>query len=341
MAGKPKANEQGGNKKNGTFIQCIQHVFSLYLDCGLAKALLQWQRYKMIHKNPLSVEVTRGGMVESRHRVHGLVMDAKGTVVHGWGDLDKVIYPRSAIKPMQALPFIETGAADAVSATIEEVAFACASHNGEPHHAGRANQWLSRLGLSHKNLECIGHYSHEETSLHTQLKNHEQITNVHNNCSGKHCGFLSTALHQGEPLENYISPDHPVQQRLIQVLSELSDCDLSGSPTGIDGCGIPVFGMPLSALALASARMAAPESLAANRRAASQRITAAMAAHPYEVAGQNRFDTNVMKAGNGAFVTKTGAEGVHVGLFLKSGYGIAVKCEDGTKRAVDVAMANI
>lgn len=295
----------------------------------------------MINKNPLTVEVTRGSMVESRHRVHALVMDAKGTVVCGWGDLDMSIYPRSAIKPMQALPFIESGAADAVSATIEEVAFACASHNGEPHHTGRAIQWLKRLGLSPDNLECIGHYSHEEASLHEQLTERKILTNAHNNCSGKHCGFLSTAQHLGEPLERYIAKDHPVQKRLVQVLEDLGDCDLSASPTGIDGCGIPVFGMPLSALALAAARMAAPEGFAPARRAASQGITSAMVAHPYDVAGQNRFDTNLMTAGKGAFATKSGAEGVHVGIFLKSGYGIAVKCEDGTKRAVDVAMANI
>lgn len=295
----------------------------------------------MINKDPLIVEVTRGGMVESRHRVHALVMDGEGSVIWGWGDLDMSIYPRSAIKPMQALPFIETGAADAISATINEVAFACASHNGEPHHTGRANQWLTRLGLSPENLECIGHYSHEEASLHDQLKGHEVITNAHNNCSGKHCGFLSTIVHQGEPLENYIHMDHPVQQRLIKVLSELGGCDLTQSPTGIDGCGIPVVGMPLSALALASARMAAPVKLAPDRQVATRRITEAMTAHPYEVAGQNRFDTNLMTAGKGAFVTKTGAEGVHVGIFLKSGYGIAVKCEDGTKRATDVAMGNI
>lgn len=295
----------------------------------------------MIDKNPLTVEVTRGGMVESRHRIHALVCDARGTVVHGWGDTDMSIYPRSAIKPMQALPFVETGAADAVAAGIHEVAFACASHNGEPHHANMANDWLARLGLDPSYLECAGHHSHEDATLRQQLQNGETITNAHNNCSGKHCGFLSTAQHMGESLSGYIARDHPVQERLIRVLSELGDCDLSKGATGIDGCGIPVFGMPLSALALASARMAAPDGLAPDRRLASKRITDAMMAHPFNVAGQNRFDTNLMKAGKGRFATKTGAEGVHVGMCVTSGLGIAVKCEDGAKRATDVAMANI
>ncbi len=295
----------------------------------------------MIDKNPLTVEVTRGGMVESRHRVHALVCDASGTVMHGWGDLDMSIYPRSAIKPFQALPFIESGAADAVSATKEEVAFACASHNGEQHHADMANVWLERMGLDHRHLECAGHYSHEEKTLHQQLRQDQDITNAHNNCSGKHCGFLSTARHLGESLEGYIAKDHPVQERLRRVLSELGDCDVSNSPTGIDGCGIPVFGMPLSAVALAAARMAAPEGLEAKRATAAKRITDAMMAFPYNVAGQNRFDTHMMVAGKGTFATKTGAEGVHVAICVESGLGVAVKCEDGTKRATDVATANI
>ena len=295
----------------------------------------------MINKNPLIVEVTRGTMVESKHRVHALVCDASGAVLHGWGNLDMSIYPRSAIKPMQALPFIETGAADAFHVSEEELAFACASHNGEHHHLKLANDWLARLGLDHRNLECAGHISSELATSHAQLRANETITNAHNNCSGKHSGFLSTACHMGEPTAGYIAKDHPVQQRMADVLSELGGCDLTHTATGIDGCGIPVMGMPLSALALASARMAAPDGMAPERARACKRITSAMTAHPYNVAGQNRFDTHIMTAGKGNFATKTGAEGVHVGIFLKSGYGIAVKCEDGSNRATDVAMANI
>ena len=295
----------------------------------------------MIDKNPLTVEVTRGGMVESRHRIHALVCDASGTVVHSWGDTEMPIYPRSAIKPMQALPFIETGAADAVSATVQEIAFACASHNGEPHHANMANDWLARVGLGPSYLECAGHHSHEVTTLHQQLTTGEVMTNAHNNCSGKHCGFLSTAQHLGESLAGYIEKDHPVQERLVRVLSELGDCDLSKGATGIDGCGIPVFGMPLAALALASARMAAPDGLSKARSVASKRITDAMMAHPFNVAGQNRFDTHLMKAGRGRFATKTGAEGVQIGICVASGLGMAVKCEDGNKRATEVATANL
>jgi L-asparaginase II len=295
----------------------------------------------MINKDPIIIEVTRGAMVESRHRIHGVVCDALGHVVHGWGDLDLSIYPRSAIKPMQALPLLETGAADAASASAAEVAFACASHNGENHHVHLTNNWLERLGLDHHKLECIGHISHEVETSYAQLKSGEKITNAYNNCSGKHTGFLSTAHHMGEPLEGYIAKEHPVQERLVGVLSELGGCDLLNIATGIDGCGIPVMAMPLSALALAAARMSCPDGLGGERAIACRRITSAMMAYPYNVAGQNRFDTNIMAAGKGLFATKTGAEGVHLGMFVKSGYGVAIKCEDGAKRATDVAMANI
>jgi len=295
----------------------------------------------MINKNPIIVEVTRGTMLESSHRIHGVICDALGHVVHGWGDLDLSIYPRSAIKPMQALPLLETGAADAASASEAEIAFACASHNGEKHHVNLTNNWLERLDLDHHKLECIGHISHEVETSYAQLQSGEKITNAHNNCSGKHTGFLSTAHHMGEPLEGYIKKDHPVQERLLRIISELGGCNLLNTAKGIDGCGIPVMAMPLSALALAAARMSAPDGLGVERQLACRRIISAMMAYPYNVAGQNRFDTKIMAAGKGLFATKTGAEGVHVGMFVKSGYGVAIKCEDGAKRATDVAMANI
>ena len=295
----------------------------------------------MKNKIPLIVEVTRGTMVESRHHIHGVVCDALGRIVHSWGDTDLSIYPRSAIKPMQALPLIESGAADASSVSEAEIAIACASHNGEIHHVNLVNKWLMRLGYNFQKLECTGHLSHEMETLHAQVRLGDEITNAHNNCSGKHSGFLATASHFSEPLEGYTNKDPPVQTRLLRILSELGEIDLSNVAKGIDGCGIPVMSMPISALALAAARMSAPDGLGFKRAKACRRITSAMVAYPYNVAGQNRFDTNIMVAGKGLFAVKAGAEGVHVGMFFKSGLGVAIKCEDGAKRATDVAMANI
>jgi L-asparaginase II len=295
----------------------------------------------MIHKELLTVEVIRGDLVESRHRGIAAVIDAHGEVVHAWGDIDRHIYPRSAIKPLQALPLIETGAAENFNLSEPEIAISCASHNGEPHHADVVSGWLRRIGLGADDLECGRHLPYDEESTHSLIRSGKSATNLNSNCSGKHTGFLTTAVHAGEPTRGYIGPDHPVQQRLETVLSEMSGIDLSGTERGADGCGIPVIGMPLSAMALALARMANPENLAPPRAAAAKRITTAMMAHPYNVAGRNRFDTIAMQAAPGRFAVKTGAEAVHAGIVPELGLGIALKIDDGSKRAADVAMAAI
>jgi len=295
----------------------------------------------MIDKNPLTVEVTRGEMVESRHRGSAIVVDAKGKILHAWGDTDRLIYPRSAIKPLQAIAFVESGAADACNAHPQEIAFACASHNGEPHHVNGVSAWLKRLGLSPDHLECAPHWPHEEQTLRERLAEHPVLDAVSNNCSGKHTGFLATAKHMNEHLEGYIDKEHPVQRRLRSILSELGDVNLDRAPGGIDGCGIPVIGMPLSAMALALARMAQPIGLEAHRRRACERIVSAIMAHPYNIAGQNRFDTIAMTAAPGRFAVKGGAEAVQAGIIPDLGVGFAVKVEDGSKRAADVISANL
>lgn len=242
---------------------------------------------------------------------------------------------------MQAIPFVESGAADACNASPAEVAFACASHNGEHHHIDGISAWLSRLGLSADDLECAAHWPHEVQTLHERIAEASMLDKTSNNCSGKHTGFLATAQHLGEETRGYTQASHPVQARLKAILSEMGDVNLDGTPGGIDGCGIPVMGMPLSSMALALARMADPSGLGPKRRDASMRILKAVMAHPYNVAGQNCFDTNAMEAAPGRFVTKTGAEGVHAGIIPELGLGFAIKIDDGTKRACDVATANI
>jgi len=295
----------------------------------------------MIHKELLTVEVIRGDLVESRHRGIAAVIDSHGEVVHAWGDIDRHIYPRSAIKPLQALPLIETGAADQFDLGESEIALSCSSHNGEFHHTKLVSGWLERIGLGIDDLECGRHLPYDEASAHDLIRAGEPATNLNSNCSGKHTGFLTTAVHAGESIRGYIGPDHPVQQRLETVLSEMGGVDLSGTARGADGCGIPVMGMPLSAMALSLARMANPEELPPSRAEAAKRITAAMMAHPYNVAGRHRFDTIAMQAAPGRFAVKTGAEAVHAGIIPELGLGIALKIDDGTKRAADVAMAAI
>jgi L-asparaginase II len=289
--------------------------------------------------NPVVVEVTRGALVESWHRGAAVVADAKGRIVAAWGDPELAIYPRSSIKPIQALPLIESGAAGRFNVTDAEIALACASHNGEPAHVAGVAAWLDRVGLRAGDLECGAHAPADGESAGTLIRSGAHPGALHNNCSGKHAAMLTTARHMGEATAGYIRPDHPVQRRLMRLLSELGGIDLAPAPRGVDGCGIPVLAMPVAALARALARMADPEGLSAERRAAAKRVVAAMTAHPYLVGGRGRFDTEIMEVAKGTLLTKGGAEGVHVAALPAMGLGVAVKIEDGNGRAAPVALA--
>jgi L-asparaginase II len=291
--------------------------------------------------NPVLVEVTRGTSVESRHRGVAVVADARGTVVAAWGDPGFAVFPRSAIKPLQALPLIETGAAERFQVTDAEVALACASHGGEPIHVAQVARWLARIGLSPADLECGAHPPSDPESAAALTKSGAGPTALHNNCSGKHTGMLATARHLGEPTAGYVRPDHPVQQRLVRLLAELGGVDLAAAPHGIDGCGIPVMAMPAVALARAMARLADFDGLSDGHRAAAARVLAAMAAHPYLVGGRGRFDTEIMEAARGTVAAKGGAEGVQIAILPKLGLGVAIKIEDGNGRAAPVALAAI
>ncbi len=303
----------------------------------------------MAAKNELIVEVTRGDMVESRHRGACAVVRAAGDndgaadgrTVHAWGDADRIIYPRSAIKPLQALALIETGAADGFGLGPRELALASGSHSATPEHVAFVAGWLELIGLGPGDLECGGHEPMDKDAAKALARAGETPGPLHNNCSGKHAGFLTTARHLGEPTAGYVKPDHPVQRRLEAMLSEMGDADLTRAPRGTDGCGIPVIGMPLSALALALARMADTEGLEEDRREAVNRILTAMTQNPRLVAGPGRFDTVAMEACKGTVVVKAGAEGVYGAILPALGLGVALKIDSGSRRAAEVAMAAV
>ncbi len=290
---------------------------------------------------PIAVEVTRGDVVESRHRASAVVVDATGKVVRQWGDIDQVVYPRSAIKPIQALPLIETGAADAYDLGDGEIALACASHGAETFHTDTVRAWLARIGLSEADLECGAHLPSHQPTSEALLRARGIADQTHNNCSGKHVGFLTTARHLDEPTAGYIRLDHPVQARVIRTLGEMTGVDVSVAPGGIDGCGIPTLAIPLTGVATAMARFADPGGLARMRAAAIRRISAAMAARPEMVSGTGRFCTALIGQSKGAILAKTGAEGVYAVALPELGLGVAVKVDDGAGRASEVAVAAV
>jgi L-asparaginase II len=291
--------------------------------------------------NPVLVEVTRGDMVESLHRAAYAVTDVTGRVVLSAGNIERLVYARSAIKPLQALALVESGAAEAFGCSDAEVALACASHDGEPRHVETVRAWLARLGLSVADLECGTHLPGSEVSAHALIRAGEAPDATYNNCSGKHAGFLTLAKHLGVPLKGYIKYEHPVQQTILGILEMMCGLDLRGAPRGIDGCGIPQLGIPLGNVALAMARLADPSDQPERRQAACARIRRAMAAEPFMVAGSRRFCTKVIAATHGRALVKTGAEGVYCASVPELGLGVALKVDDGATRAAEVLVGHL
>lgn len=284
--------------------------------------------------NPVIAEVTRGGIVESRHRGAYAVVDAAGHVVAAEGAIAAAVFPRSGVKAFQCLPVIESGAADRFGFTGEEIALCCASHNGEPDHLRVARSMLAKAGNSEELYECGAHWPFHEGSRFSLIGHGENCAPVHNNCSGKHAGMLALARHLDADPRGYTRADHPVQRLIARTMGRLCDIDLDGQPAGLDGCSVPTWAIPVRNLALGFARFSNPEF------AAARRIVEAVRAHPFMVAGTGDFDTLIMQAVPRVFV-KTGAEGVYCGSIPHSGLGIALKCDDGASRASEVAMASV
>jgi L-asparaginase II len=290
--------------------------------------------------NPVLVEVFRGTFVESRHHGAYAVIGPKGTLLSSAGDIARPVFPRSAIKAFQALPLVESGAADALRLTDEEIALLCSSHNGEDAHVRGARAILHKGGFSEDDLECGAHPPQDTTALYALVRAAEKPGPIHNNCSGKHAGMLAMAKNLAVSPRNYIDVDHPVQQTVARTLNELCDVATSSLPVGIDGCSVPTWAVPLRNLALGFQRLASGETLPEKRRIAAERIIAAVRAHPFMIAGTGRFCTELMTSVPRAFV-KTGAEGVFCAAIPHAGIGIALKCDDGARRASEIAIAAV
>ena len=283
--------------------------------------------------NPVVVEVLRGGHVESRHRGAGILLDADGGVVLQFGDVARPVFPRSAVKPIQALPLIESGAADRFALSPEELALACASHSGEPEHVAGVAAMLARAGLDEAALACGAHWPTNAPAARALAR----PSALHNNCSGKHAGFLCLACVRGWPTQGYEDAGHSVQRAVKAALEDV--CGERLDVAAIDGCSMPTYAISLIGLARGFARMATARGLGAQRAAAARRLFGAMAAHPFHVAGTERFDTRAMMLLGGRAITKMGAEGVHCAALPELGLGLAVKADDGATRAAEVMIA--
>ena len=289
--------------------------------------------------NPILVEVLRGALVESRHCGAIAVSEAGGRLVLALGDVHQPVYPRSAIKALQALTLVESGAADRFGLEAEELALACASHSGEPGHVATATRMLARAGLEPSALKCGAHWPIHQPSGQALARAGGSASPLHNNCSGKHAGFLCTACAMDAERGSYFEPAHPVQREVRGSLEALGGTAIGEDVCATDGCSVPTWAMPLAALARAFAGFGSGQGLAPDRAKAAGRLREACAAHPWHVAGTRRFDTELMTAFGARVFVKGGAEGVHCAALPELGLGIAVKCDDGAGRAAEVMMA--
>ena len=299
--------------------------------------------------NPTFVDVMRGSAIESTHCGALAVLDADGAVVAQLGDIERPVFPRSAVKVLQALPLVASGAAARLGLSDDELALACASHGGEEIHAQTAASMLAKAGLDASALECGAHWPYNEAATRALAAQQREPTALNNNCSGKHSGFLCLAcvLHGGHPdlrqyVRGYVRPEHPVMREVTSALQAATGFDLENTPRGTDGCSIPTFAVPLRHLAQAFARVGTGIGLSAGHAAAASRLRAAVANAPYMVAGAGRFDTRVMERLGARVFCKVGAEGVFCAALPERGLGVAIKIDDGNNaRAAEVAMAAV
>lgn len=281
-------------------------------------------------------EIWRGHLMESHHCGHAVICDARGDIVEAWGEAEKTVLPRSSSKMIQALPLLESGAAAAHRLTTRQLALACASHNGAAIHTETVNAWLADLGLSDEDFRCGSQVPDDDEARFALIRAGKSPCQVHNNCSGKHAGFLTLARHLGAGPE-YVDPEHPVQKACIAAFEDVTNEPSPGY--GIDGCSAPNFMTSLHGMARAMAFFANAKEGADARQTAAVQLRQAMIAHPELVAGEGRACTELMRAVTEPVALKTGAEGFYVAILPRRGLGIALKVSDGATRAAECTIA--
>lgn len=281
------------------------------------------------------VEVRRGGVVESVHRVHVAVVDGSGRLRARAGRVEGRVFARSAVKPIQALPLVEEAVVERFSLSGPELALCCASHSGEAVHVTTAAAVLDRIGLTEDALACGPHWPFDEAATGRLRANGQRPRRLHNNCSGKHAGMLALARGQGWPTAGYHAAGHPVQERMLAEMARWCDVPADDIELAVDGCGVLTFALPLGALAGGFGRLAREARVGGN---AAYDIVRAMVGHPLHVAGTGRLCTRLMQVTGGRIFAKVGAEGVYTAGVPGAELGIALKVEDGAKRAAEPAL---
>jgi len=290
------------------------------------------------------IKVYRGDYIESTHNIHIAVVKSNGELLAYYGDPHRLTFARSSMKPLQAIPAVESGAVDNYAIHPKELSLFCASHSGEPFHRETVMQVLQKLNLSEKQLQCGTHVPRHMESYNELIRGGGELTPVFSNCSGKHSGMLAGTVAQGMDVKTYRQLSHPYQQQILDVIADVTSYDRESIATSVDGCGVPVHRVPLYNLALSFSRLAKPDDWTGSdekRKEALRRICHAMVTHPEMVAGTKEFDTDLMKVFDGRIVAKGGAEGVHCFGDTETGIGVAIKIEDGNSRARSVVTMEV
>lgn len=296
------------------------------------------------------VELTRGPIVESVHFGAAAVVDSSGKVLFQAGNIHFNIYLRSSSKPIQALPFVEAGGVEHYQLNEKELSILCASHIGTDEHVKTIQSIQGKVGFKETDLMCGTHPPFHQPTLENMLREGRPFTPNRHNCSGKHTGFLSFASLRGDSLEDYLNPQHPIQQVILRTFAEFCDLTVEKVSIGIDGCTAPVFGVPLFNSAYAFARFCDPQAWKTGRSNACRKIFHAMTSYPEMVSGPGMFDTRLMQVGKGKMIVKCGAEGYQIvgvtpGAFAPDSpaLGIAIKMSDGDNnwRACQVTALHI
>lgn len=294
----------------------------------------------MASKQPLIVEVLRGSVVESIHQVTVVVVNEIGSVINYWGNPQFLTMPRSAIKMLQALPLIESGAAEKFGLEGKYLALACSSHRGEKDHLLALSQWNEKVQIKESDFVCAPHMPYDEASATALIRSGHKPGVLCNNCSGKHSAIITTCKHLGEDPAGYDKYEHNAQKRLRKVLTETMKVDHSKVSYGIDGCGIPTYAVPLQAIATGMATFINPKEAPA-RKAAADRILRAVRSFPFYISGSDSFNTAVIEKSQGRAIVKGGAEGVFCGVLPEKRVAFAIKTSDGAGRAAQVVTASL
>jgi L-asparaginase II len=292
-----------------------------------------------VDANPVLVELDIGEARESMHRGAAAITDHDGRLIRQWGDIDRAFYPHSALKLLWALPLLETGAAERFGLTPVEIVLSASSHLGEKRPVELVDRWLSRCGIAPEALQCGPQLPFSHQAALELSHAGRQPSALHNNNSGKHAAFLTTALHLGEPLAGYLEREHPVQQRLRATVEALSGAASVWMPGARERCGMPAYRLSLRALALAMARFGNPARLPQIRADAVRKLVSAIRADPELLVGRGRLSSAVCASTDGRVIIKGGIEGVFAGALMERGIGFALKIDDGAQRAADISLA--